>query len=209
MNIDLVLFDNLKALSEASEFTETDSYIIAKNFKSKEEISKLRAKIKSEELKCDFKIAHIIEKPNPNELKKFQNADFIGVSGGTPETNGFAAAHKKVDFLIQPCTTDKFAFDTGIARLLGERNTPVIFPFSQFLNAFPKERAMLFKNYIFATKIMKKFKVNALFFSAANNSNELRCVKNFSAFATLFGFTELQGKRFTTTFPKKILEMKK
>lgn len=203
MSIDLVLFDNLKSLSEASKFTETDTYIIAKNFKSKDEITKLREKIKNEKLKCDFKIAHIIEKANPNELKKFQNADFLGVKGGTPETNGFAAAQKKVDFLIQPCTTDKFSFDTGVARLLGEKNTPVIFPFSQFLNAFSKERAMLFKNYIFTAKIMKKFRVNALFFSAANSTNELRCVKNFSAFATLFGFTELQGERFTMTFPEK------
>ncbi|MFH1239688.1 MAG: RNase P subunit p30 family protein [Candidatus Diapherotrites archaeon] len=208
MNIDLVFYEDLKALEEASEFTETDTYIIAKNFKSKEEISKLREKIKSEKSKLSFKICHIIEKPNANDLKVFQNADFIAVRGGTPETNGFAAAQKKVDFLIQPCTTDKFAFDTGVARLLGERNTAVIFPFSQFLNAFPKERAMLFKNYIFATKIMKKFKVNALFFSAANNTNELRCVQNFSAFATLFGFTELQGVRFTTTLPEKIIQVK-
>lgn len=210
MNTDLVFFDDLRELSKYAELLDTDVYIIAKNFKSQNEVSELREKIKKQiSGRCMFEICHVVEKPNPNELRKFkQSADFVAAIGGTAEMNGFAAVHKEIDFLMQPCNAEKFSFDTAIARGLAERNTAVAFPFSQFLNARPKERSLIFKNYIFAAKIMRKFKVNALFFSCAGNKWDLRCAKDFSAFAALFGFSEAQGKYFTGSFAENFLMQK-
>ena len=211
MCVDLVQFDNLQAIEKHSKFLNAGTYIIARSFKSEGELSELNSKIKKFNGKTiTFKTCHIIEKPDMKQIQKFRGkTDFIAVRGGTPEMNKFALSHKGVNFLLQPCISGKLGFDTALARTAKENKVPVAVPFSQFLNSRGRERSMLFKNYLMAVKIMRRFKVPVMFFSCARNGNELRAPENFTSFAQILGFGKAEANAAVSANLKKISGKKK
>jgi len=209
MTIDLVLTDNISDIVSISKFLKVKKVIVAKKFANILEIEKVREKTKKEPLA--FYFCHILDKADYNEVKKFkQKADLIAVQGGDVGINKFAVSNKLVDILLMPCDSHKLTFDTALARLAKQNNTRIGILFSNFLETkHGFERTMLFKQYIFVTRLLKKFKVDALFFSGAKKTTQMRNPEDLSAFANVLGFTESQAKRFTTILPKKILGGKK
>ena len=203
--IDLVFFGDLEELKKYGEKLGIDSYIIAENFKDEKELLELKDKIKKEKL--NFKICKILEKPDSRELNFFKGkADFIAVRGSSVALNNFAVSNRGIDFLLQPVGSGKLEFDTAIARVAADRAVPIAFLFSEYLNANPFQRSLLFKNSFLAVKLMKRFKANAFFFSGAKEVDELRAVEDLSSFAVMLGFSREQGIRFVKDFAKEELE---
>ncbi|MBI2530083.1 MAG: hypothetical protein HYW05_02990 [Candidatus Diapherotrites archaeon] len=205
MIIDLVFYSDLQSLKRHAKLLGIDAIIIAQSFKSQRDIDSLRAEIKKS--KFPFYICHLLGEPNQNDAKLFRGkADFIAVIGGSANANKFAVSSNFVDFLIAPAGYGKNEFDTAIAQIASDNQKPIAIPFSQFLNSGGFQRSMLFKNYLFAVKIMKKFRLNALFFSGAKKEGELRAPQDFSAFANLLGFSKEQGGRFIGRYAETILQ---
>ncbi len=195
MIVDMVFYDNLPELRQYAKLLGINAIIIAQNFKSLRDIDALRAEIKKS--KFPFYICHLLGGPDQNDAKLFRGkADFIAVVGGSANTNKFAVSSNFVDFVIAPVGYGKNEFDTAIARIAFDNQKPIAIPFAQFLNCSGFQRSMLFKNYLFVVKIMKKFRINALFFSGAKKESELRATKDFASFANLLGFSKEQGERF-------------
>jgi RNase P/RNase MRP subunit p30 len=172
---DIVFFDDLKALQKHAEFLDVGNYLIAKKFKSADEIKELKKN-------KNFEACYLLDSNNQKEISKFQNfADSIAVLGGDVTINKFAASNKHVDFLIRPVIADKLSFDTGIANLLLQNEITVVMPFSQLLNANSFQRTMLFRNYIFTAKICRKFGIDFEIMSCAQSEHELRAPEDLLA----------------------------
>lgn len=208
MFLDLVFIDkaeDLGAVKTLSKELGNDSVIVAKTFHSVAELEALKKELQKQNF--TFFTCHVMEKPDANELRTFRNrADFIAVIGGTANANKFAVSTRGIDFLLSPAQAQKPEFDTAIANTAFQNSKPIGIIFSDFLNEKGKGRSMALKNYIFIVKLLKKYRVNALFFSGAGSLNELRSVKNLSAFAELLGFTKQQAERLTERFPEAFVE---
>lgn len=204
MIVDLIFYDNLQVLQHYAKLLGIDAVIIAKGFKSPREIDALRANAKN--YKIPIYICHLLEKPNFEEARLFrEKADFISIVSGTANTNKFAVSSSAIDFVISPAGSGRNEFDTAIARIAAENKKPIAVPFQQFLNCNGMQRSMLFKNYFFVVKLMKKFRINALFFSGAKNANEMRMPKNLASFAHLLSFNTEQAERFIERYAETIL----
>ena len=175
---DLTLIDNLDLLKKYSKKLDAE-YVIAKDFKSAAEVKALKEKTK-------LKICKIIIDNNQQQVNKFrQLVDYIAVLGGDVTKNKFAASNKRVDILLQPCIADRLSFDTAIANMMKQNKQILGILFSDFLNAGRFQRTILFKNYIFAAKICKKYKVEVKLFSGARNEFELRSPEDLLAMKNL------------------------
>ncbi len=204
MIIDIVFHSDLQALRRNAKLLGIDAIIIAQSFKSQRDIDALRAEIKKS--KFPFYICHLLGEPNQNDAKLFRGkADFIAVVGGSANMNKFAVSSNAVDFLIAPAGNGKNEFDTAIAQIASDNQKPIAIPFAQFLNCSGFQRSMLLKNYFFVVKIMKKFRLNALFVSGAKKESELRAPGDFASFANLLGFSREQGGRFIERYAETIL----
>lgn len=204
MILDMVFHSDLQALKRNAKLLGIDAIIIAQSFKSQRDIDALRAEIKKSGFK--FYICHLLAGANQNDAKLFRGkADFIAVVGGSANVNKFAVSSNAVDFLIAPAGNGKNEFDTAIAQIASDSQKPIAIPFAQFLNCSGFQRSMLFKNYLFVVKIMKKFRLNALFFSGAKKESEMRAPKDFASFANLLGFSRGQGERFIERYAETIL----
>src|SRR3989338_7564206 len=204
MILDLVFYSDLQSLKRNAKLLGIDAIIIAQNFRSQRDIDALRAEIKKS--KFPFYICHLLGEPNQNDAKLFSGkADFIAVLGGSANLNKFAVSSNFVDFLIAPAGYGKNEFDTAIAQIASDNQKPIAIPFAQFLNCSGFQRSMLFKNYFFVVKIMKKFRLNALFFSGAKKESELRAPQDFASFANLLGFSKEQGERFIGRYAETIM----
>ena len=192
--IDLVLFNDLKALQKLALKLETNTYIIAQYF-SIQSLEKIKKEIQNTDF--DFKLCHILSTEDPAQAKKFkQKVDLIAVLGGKVNLNKFGVTNKNIDLLLCPVTEKKFEFDTAITQTAFENNKPIALLFSQFLDLQGIKRANLFRNYFFALKLCKKFKIPMLFFSGAKNENQLRSPKNLFNLATLFRYSPEQANHF-------------
>lgn len=187
--MDLVFFDDAKAIEKYAKKLDLHTVVIAKNFKSLDELSQLRKKLQHSKL--ESKTCKLIETNNPKEINRFyKRADMLAAVGGTPTTNKFAASNRRIDLLLQPCGSEKLTFDTGIANLLKQNRIPVGILFSKFLAAKGFNRASLFKNYFFTAKICKKFGIELNIFSGAHNEYELRSPEDLLALKNLLEVRE-------------------
>jgi len=207
MLADLILLEKYSDLNELKEKAErlgNNALILAKTF-SKEELKKLNEKIKQE--KFAFFTCHVLDKTDARELNDFKNsADFIAVKGSSIELNKFAASQKKVDFLLHPFSKEKLTFDTGTAQLAKNNEIKIAFLFNEFNSVQGFQRSQMLKNAFFTVKLLKKYELNALFFSGARSLNEFRAVKDFISLSELLGFSLSQSKRFIDVLPEKLLE---
>ena len=94
MLLDLVFIDSpkeLEGLKKLSNELGNDSVIVAKTFHSVAELESLKKEM--QKLNFTFFTCHVMEKPNPDELRTFRNrADFIAVIGGSANSNKFAGS---------------------------------------------------------------------------------------------------------------------
>lgn len=184
--IDLVFFHDFKRLEQHARENKLEAVIIAKPFKSLQELEELRKK--SSDFSDIFKFCHLLEKTEPKQLNRFKGkADLVAVLGKDVSRNKFAVSTKGISLLLAPCSGQKIEFDTAIARLSAQNLVPIAVLFSDFLNAGQFEKSMLFKNHFLALKLCKKMECNLLFFSGARNPAELRAPRNLQAFAELLG----------------------
>ncbi len=196
---DLVFFErksDLKEFLETAKVLGTMQLILAKNF-SKNELKELKQFVEKNFPEKNFQFCQVLEKANPNELKEFrQLVNFIAVQGKSISLNKFAVSQKNIDFLLQPFGSGKLEFDTAIARLAKENNVKIVFLFKEFNSVQGLQKSLLLKNTLFVIKLLKRFKVEPLFFSGAKEVIELRSLKDLSSFAVMLGFSLEQGKKF-------------
>ena len=202
--IDLVQFSDLKQISLRAAELGIPAIIVAQTFASSEKISELRGK--SEGLETDFRFCHVLQATDASEFNKFRaKADLLCVRGGSVPSNKFGVTHRDSAFLLEPCTFGQNAFDASTARTALENKKPVAFTFSQFLEARPLQQSFLFSNAFLASKLIRHYSAEAVFFSGAKTVSEMRSPKNLCAFAQLLGFDELQAVRACIESPKSLI----
>jgi len=187
---DIVLFDDLKQLSRARKRLGISCFIIAKEFKSIEELQELKEKAGNIK---NFRTCMLVKQANEKTIKKFfAKADFIAVFGGNVSKNKFAVSSKQVDFLIAPCTIEKASIDTAIMRIAKENNVSIVFPFREFAIATEFQQSQLLKHYLLVAKLCKRFMVKLLVFSLAKNERELKTKKELMDLGKAIGFSAEQ-----------------
>jgi RNase P/RNase MRP subunit p30 len=180
---DIVFFDNLAALEKQAEFLGINELLIARPFRSREELQKLKAAAGHKGI---LRFCLLLEKPDSALLKKMGNSvDFVAALGGTPKANRFAVSTRGIDFLIMPAGIERNAFDIALARVAAENNVEVAASFSEFLRADSRERARLMKEYSMVARLCAKRKAKFSIFSCARNEFEMRSPKELEAFAAL------------------------
>ena len=201
--VDLVQFSDLKEISLRASELGIPTVIVAQAFASAEKIGGLREK--SEGLETEFKFCHVFQGTDANEFNKFRGkADLLCVRGGSVPANKFGVTHRDSAFLLEPCTFGQNAFDAGTARTSAKNKKPIAFTFSQFLEARPLQQSFLFQNAFLASKLIRHYRAEAVFFSGARTVSEMRSPKNLCAFAQLLGFDELQARKACLESPKEI-----
>ncbi len=202
--IDLIYAENfpLKEAVSAAKKLGIKRLILAKHFSPEKELTGLKKEASA--IKFPFSFCHLAE--NPKEVNSFKGkADFLAIVGGDVSSNKFAVSNKQVDFLLEPVSPGRLTVDTGLCRTAKDNSKPLAFTLSRYLNASRGERVGLFRNGFFSVKLLKKFRVNALFFSGAGKKEEMRSAEELKAFARLLGFSEKQGERFIESFGEGFL----
>jgi len=186
MSFDLILFDDSEEITKLGKELGCAEYIVAKDFSSAKEVEVVKAK--------GFLTCKLVTKNLDKESRAYKGkADFVAALPKDVSFVAQAVNSKAIDFLVQPFSKNEVIFDSAAARLCAEKNKPVFFLFSEFLNTRDKDRALLMKNTMLSSSFMIKRKTKFGVFSGARNDNELRSPKDLSYFATLFGFSQEQA----------------
>jgi len=208
MNCDLVFINDIETLLQANMQLKTDCFIIAQPFMSIKQAIDLKKEL--EATKLNFKLCHVMMRPNSKEITAFrQVVDLIAFVGGTVQANKFAVSTKGIDILLNPTSNKKFEFDQNLAHIAQENDVKIGFLFSEILNTKGFSRMKTFRNYAFVCNLLKKYKVKTFFFSGARHEFELRSSKDLRAFYVMLGFKKEQAFYFEKNAIELIFEKPK
>ena len=188
MQEDLILFNNLEEITKQAEKLGLQKIIIAKSFKSKEEIKKLKDTLKNSHSGLEIKICHLMQNADNKELDSFVNvADFICMLGDSLKNVSFAASNKKFDFiLLQLEKNMPMSIDKETLMNAKTNNTAILLPISSILNANSFNKAAILQKYSAAIKLCKKIGCDFSIISGAQSKEEMRNKKDLDETIALF-----------------------
>ncbi|MBT4334699.1 hypothetical protein HOD61_02685 [archaeon] len=155
-------------------------------------------------LNIETEVVEIIEVQTNNFRSAVQKSKgLVIIKGGNEKINRLAVENKQVDILLSPEDNNRkdsfFIKKSGInqvmCRLAKSNGVSIGINFSDLLNSNGKERTIRLGRIIQNVKICKKFGVNMVIGTFANNKYELRSNDCLKSFAKVIGMNNSDVKK--------------
>lgn len=198
MPFDLVLLDDLKGIAERGKELGCSNYVIAKDFSSVKEVEELRKKIAAffPESKAKFLVCKIVSGNLEREASQYRGkVDFVAALPRDIQGMNLAVNSKSIDFILNPFSGGELLLDTASANVCAQKEKPVAFLFSDFLESRGRSGALLAKNAIMSSSFLRKKGVGVMVFSGATSHSGMRSPEDLGFFLGLFGFPAVEGKK--------------